>query len=138
MAVQKSYSIDILAKLERDFPNFKFKFGKKFLFRPPKTIVVGPDEPFCELLLLHEVGHAILGHKNFKTDIDRLRMESEAWEKAKGLAAIYNVEFNEDFVQGELDTYRDWLHKKSRCPKCGLTRFQDADGYHCPRCENLI
>ena len=79
-----------------------------------------------------------MGHKNFKTDIDRLKMESEAWEKAEEMAAIYNVEFNEDFVQGELDTYRDWLHKKSRCPKCGLTRFQDADGYHCPRCENLI
>ena len=63
-------------------------------------------------------------------------MESEAWEKAKELASYYDVEMNEDLVQDELDTYRNWLHKKSRCPNCGLTRFQTSDGlYHCPQCN---
>ncbi len=125
-------------KLESDFPEFRFKKGKKFAFRPPRTIVLGPNEPFDELLALHEVSHAILGHKDFKTDARRLKMEMEAWEKAKELASLYDVEINDDLIQGELDTYRDWLHKKSRCPKCGLTRFQTRDGdYHCPRCENF-
>lgn len=121
-----------------DYPEFKFVVGKKFLFRYPRTILIGPDEPNSELLLLHELGHAILGHQDYKTDVMRLKMEAEAWEEARRLSEKYGIEFDEDSVQDELDTYRDWLHKKSRCPKCGLTRFQSTDGvYHCPRCENL-
>ena len=127
-----------IERLQRDFPDFKFKEGKKFAFRPPKTIILGPVEPFYELLALHEVSHAILKHKDFKMDVERLKMENEAWEKAKELAKHYKIGINEDLIQDELDTYRDWLHQKSRCPKCGLTRFQTPDSqYHCPRCENL-
>ena len=124
--------------LAKDFSNFRFIFGKKFAFKPPKTIVIGPYEPFYRLLSLHEVSHALLRHKDFKTDVARLKMENAAWEKAKELANNYNIEVDEDMIQGELDTYRDWLHQKSRCPKCGLTRFQTPDSqYHCPLCENL-
>lgn len=130
---------EFLQRLKGDFPEFRFIEGTKFTFRPPKTIVLGPSEPFSELLALHEVSHAILKHKTFRMDVERLRMESEAWEKARGLALKYDIEVNEDLIQGELDTYRDWLHNKSRCKKCGLTRYQTPDGiYHCPRCENLI
>ena len=130
---------EFLQRLKGDFPEFRFIEGAKFAFRPPKTIVLGPSEPFSELLALHEVSHAILEHKTFRMDVERLRMESEAWEKARGLALKYDIEVNEDLIQGELDTYRDWLHNKSRCKKCGLTRYQTPDGiYHCPRCENLI
>ena len=129
---------DLIEKLRLDFPEFRFKTGKKFAFRFPKTITIGPEESGAKLLVLHELGHAVLGHKEFKTDVERLKMEVEAWEKARELAGVYQIDFNEEMMQDELDSYRDWLHKKSRCPKCELTRFQDADGtYHCPRCENL-
>lgn len=127
-----------LDRLKLDYPDFNFRTGKKFAFRPPKTIILGPPEPFYELLALHEVSHAALGHRTFKMDVERLKMEAEAWEKAKELANVYEIEADEDKIQTELDTYRDWLHQKSRCPVCGLTRFQALDGkYHCPRCENL-
>lgn len=127
-----------LKQLEQDYPEFRFQNGKKFAFRPPKTIILGPSEPFSELLALHEVSHALLKHKDFRMDVERLRMENEAWEKARELADHYEIEVDEDLIQGELDTYRDWLHKKSRCPQCGLTRYQTPDSlYHCPRCENL-
>ena len=129
----------LLKQIKRDFPEFRFVEGTKFAFRPPKTIILGPPEPFSELLTLHEVSHAILEHKTFKMDVERLRMESEAWEKARELASGYNIEVNEDLIQDELDTYRDWLHTKSKCKKCGLTRYQTPDGtYHCPRCKNLV
>ena len=125
----------LLERLERDFSGFRFKSGRKFAFRPPKTIVIGLEEP-RELLILHEVGHALLSHRFFGTDVERLQMEVAAWEKAKELASTYGVEIDEEVIQGELDTYRDWLHKKSRCPSCGLTRFQTPDGvYHCPACN---
>lgn len=127
---------ELLAKLEKDFPDLRFTKGRKFAFRPPKTIVVGPVEAHSDLLLLHEVGHAVSGHRDFKTDVKRLKMEVEAWEKARELADVYGVKFNEEVMEGELDTYRNWLHQKSRCPKCGLTRFQTPDGaYNCPRCD---
>lgn len=128
-----------LKTLERDFPDLRFKQGRKFAFRPPRIITIGLDEPAWQLLSLHEVGHAVCGHRNFDTDVQRLKMEMEAWEKARELAKKYKIEFDEEVVQKELDTYRDWLHQKSRCPKCGLTRFETTDGhYHCPRCENFF
>ena len=129
---------NLLERLKKDYPDFRFREGKKFTFRPPRTIILGPDEPFFELLILHEVSHAICKHENFRMDVERLKMENEAWEKARELARHYDIEINEDLIQEELDTYRDWLHQKSRCPVCGLTRFQTPDSrYHCPRCENL-
>lgn len=129
----------LIQNLKRDYPEFRFCDGKKFAFRPPGTIVVGPMEPRFDLLLLHEMGHAILGHKSFKTDVGRLKMEAEAWDKAKELAPQYGVEIDEEFIQGELDTYRNWLYQRSRCPKCGLTRFQTpGNQYRCPQCENLL
>lgn len=127
----------LIKKITNDYPSLHFVDGKKYAFRPSSTIVIGPKEPFAELLLLHEVGHAICKHREFKMDVERLKMEVEAWEKARELAPIYNVEINDEMIQLQLDTYRDWLHQKSRCPKCGLTRFQTPNGlYHCPLCEN--
>lgn len=128
----------LILRLKADFPELKFISGRKFAFRYPRMIRIRPDEPNAELLLLHELGHAVLGHRDFKTDVERLKMEAEAWEKARELADIYGVFYDEEAVQSELDTYRDWLHKKSRCAACGLTRFQDTDGvYHCPNCEEF-
>ena len=124
-----------LAKIKSDFPELRFVQGRKFAFRPPRTVVVPCDDPE-PLLLLHEVGHAISKHQSFKTEVGRLKMEVEAWEEAKKLCAKYKIAIDEDLIEGELDTYRDWLHQKSRCPLCGLTRFQTPDGaFHCPKCE---
>lgn len=128
----------LLARVRTDYPDLRFREGAKFAFRPPRTIVVGPEEPHAELLLLHELGHAVSGHRDFTTDVARLRMEAEAWAAARRLAGEYDVEFDEEVAQGELDSYREWLHRRSRCRKCGLTRYQTPDGvYHCPLCENL-
>ena len=131
--------VEFFEQLIEDFPEFRFVLGTKFAFRPPKTVVIGPSEPFSQLLTLHEVGHAVCRHKDFKMDVERLKMENQAWEGARKLALKYDIEIDEELVQNELDTYRDWLHQKSRCPVCGLTRFQTPDSrYHCPRCEEFI
>ena len=129
-----------IEQLESDFPGLVFRMGKKFMFRPPKTIVFEQqkDDERSKLLILHEVGHALLEHKNFNTDIERVKMERDAWEKAKELCERYDVFYDEELVEAELDTYRDWLHKKTRCPQCGLTRYQVEDGrYICPKCDGI-
>lgn len=98
--------------------------------------MIGVDEDTPELLLLHELGHYLCGHREFGTLIKRLKMEREAWEKARELCDKYEVSYDEEVVERELDTYREWLDVKSRCPVCGLARFQTPDGiWHCPFCE---
>ena len=126
-----------LAKIKSDYPELRFTRGRKFAFRPPKTIVIPSEEDtFDSLRLLHELGHALIGLWNFDTEIERLKIEVLAWEKAKELAPLYGVDIDLDLIEGELDTYRNWLHQKSRCPLCELTRFQTPDGaFHCPRCD---
>ena len=124
-----------LARIKSDFPSLKFTPGKRFLFRPPKTVVYVADSSDT-LLFLHELGHALTGLYDYKTEVGRLKIEVSAWEKAKELAVSYGVPVDEDFIEGELDSYRDFLHQKSRCPECGLTRFQTPDGtFYCPRCD---
>lgn len=130
----------LVARLAADYPELRFRVGKKFMFRPPRTVVVeasgAENGSWWGLQLLHEVGHALSGHRDFRTDPERLKMEREAWERARGLATTYNIWYDEEFVEGALDTYRDWLHQRSACPECGLTRYQTQDGrWHCPGCE---
>ena len=128
----------LISHLQADYPDFRFLEGSKFAFRPPRTIIIGPPQPFFALLTLHELAHALCKHKSYDTHVSRIRIESEAWERAKALSADYGISWNEDFVQDQLDTYRDWLHIKSLCPTCHLTRFQTPDGdYHCPHCDML-
>lgn len=149
----------LLARVEADYPELRFRAGKRFMFRPPRTVVYegllegrggvyeafdgGRRELEWGLQLLHEVGHALSGHRDFRTDPERIRMEREAWERARELAeryakAGYNIYYDEDFVEAALDTYRDWLHRRSACPECGLTRYQTVDGrWHCPGCDGF-
>lgn len=168
----------ILWMVRRDYPELKLRAGRRFKYRPPRTIyyeqICGEEaeeatkaqkkleqncdetyvEPFesaktsCEanmeleqeyiLQLLHEVGHALSKHNNYVADVERLKMEREAWEKARELCDKYGAVYDEGLVEVELDTYRDWLDKRSRCEKCGLTRYQTKNGsYHCPKCEEL-
>ena len=135
MAVTLSLA-QLKKQLKLDFPEFNFKDGPKFLWRPPKTIVFGPAEENDYLLALHELGHALSGHTSFDTDIRRLKIESEAWNKARDLCQKYNIEYDEDFAEAQLDTYRNWLHTKSKCKTCGLTCYQTPNGkYHCPHCD---
>ena len=82
----------LLEQVETDYPEYRFVLGKKFAFRPSRTIVVEPESSNFEMLLLHELSHAILGHYSFDVDIERIKMESNAWEKAKELAKNYNIE----------------------------------------------
>lgn len=166
-------------QLKKDFPELRFVVGRKFMYRPTRTVVyekiaeeatigksglavglaeqnhgteacfeqatkpledkncqaVKKNDFFC-LRMLHEVGHARLKHQTYTVDVDRLKMERAAWEEARELCLKYGVEYDEDFVEAALDSYRDWLHQRSKCPQCGVTRFQDGRGkYVCPNCN---
>lgn len=139
-----------LVYLQSTYPEFTFQLGQRFTFRPPHTIILEPlttpPQPNYALLTLHELSHALCKHKDYQTNLKRLKIEVEAWEYAKNLLKLhpewlktYPLKWDEDFVQAQLDTYRDWLHQKSTCHTCHLTRFQAQNGtYYCPHCDYFI
>ena len=128
----------LLKLLSKDYPNFRFVKGSRFSFRPPKTIVIGPDEgEHTSMLLFHELGHALSKKYSYKLGAERLKIEATAWQKGKKAYQKYpNLpSWDDDFVEDNLDTYRNWLHKKSTCKKCGLTMYQSPDkSWSCPYC----
>lgn len=133
-----------VARLRAEYGELHFVRGRKFAYR----LRAGRSEVVLErcegwedvnkycLSLLHEVGHALLGHRDFRVDAERVKMECAAWEKTRELCKTYGLVYDEEFAEERLDSYREWLYRRSRCRKCGLVRYQTRDGrYHCPRCE---
>lgn len=86
--------------------------------------------------LIHEVAHAELEHNYYKSDIDLLRHEVDAWHRAKDIAQSFHITIDEEHIQDCLDTYRDWLHKRATCPNCNvITMQQDDKTYRCFNCQ---
>lgn len=128
----------ILDSLINDFPDFTFRQSSEFRWSPhEKTIFYNPQEDAG--LLLHELGHAILGHVDYKRDVELITLERDAWSFAvQGLSPRYSISISEDDVQESLDTYRDWLHARSLCPQCASTGIQVArESYKCIACYAL-
>lgn len=127
----------LVKRLRADFRQFRFVQGDTFLWsHSDNTIYYEPGESDGSLLL-HELAHAILGHADYKRDIELLSMERMAWDKVKELAPAYNIAIDDDFIQDNLDTYRDWLHARSTCPNCRATGLQiKKQVFNCPACQN--
>lgn len=127
---------DFIGRIQADYPQFKFKPGPQEHWSPKtNTITYEADNKDCRFGLLHELAHALLGHQNYKSDFELLKLESQAWHKAAKIAKQYGVKIDEEHIQNCLDTYRDWLHRRSKCPTCGVHVPQtDARTYQCFNC----
>ena len=128
----------LLDSLKDAFPSLRFTAGNTFYWSPEtnevfyKTSTTDSNHIWS---LLHETGHGLLGHAHYKTDVELLKMEVAAWDKAKGLAQHFGVAIDEEHIQDCLDTYRDWLYRRSLCPGCGTQCLQaDASSHY--RCFN--
>lgn len=129
----------LINQLEKDYPDLKFESGERFTWSPENQAVIYKislsSDPVTVWSLLHEVSHALLGHNDYQTDFELVQMEAAAWEKAEELAEKYNHKIDQEHVQDCLDTYRDWLHKRSLCPECALSSLQiDGSTYRCFNC----
>jgi hypothetical protein len=88
--------------------------------------------------LLHETGHGLLVHADYQSDLELLHMEVAAWEKAKELGQAFGVQIDPNHIEDCLDTYRDWLHRRSTCPTCGSVSLQhNSTEYHCHNCNAM-
>ena len=125
----------LTTKLQADFPRYTFTPDTMFRWSPDDQTVFYNDASSDRAALLHELSHALLGHKKYTKDIQLLEMERDAWERARSLGPTYDVVIGEDAIQDSLDTYRDWLHARSTCPSCQATGIQSKKNqYSCIAC----
>jgi hypothetical protein len=133
---------NLIEKLAKAYPELEIKAGNRFQFTPPNQLFYATDTEYsdteAQLLLLHELGHYLIGETDYHTDIELLEIEAKAWAKAHDLCKEYGLEYNEDFAEDRLDSYRNYLHFTSLCKNCQLAGYQDDRGnYHCPLCNSI-
>lgn len=128
----------LISKIKDDYPQYTFAKCDKFAWSPPNnTIYYNEFDKNCLTFLLHELSHAILGHTKYDNDIQLLNMECKAWDNASKLATTYNVQPFDEIAQSNLDSYRDWMHKRSSCPNCNANGVQIKHNcYKCLSCSN--
>lgn len=131
----------LVKKLEAAYPHLSFVAGNAFYWSPETAEVfydrTSQDDPSGIWSLLHETSHGLLGHTTYKTDLELLQLEVAAWTHAGRLAADFGISVDADYVQDCLDTYRDWLYRRSLCPGCGSQCLQSDAGnfYKCFNCH---
>lgn len=123
------------------FPQYTFTAAKQACWSPETQQIFYNTSTKSKVSvygLLHELGHALLGHKTYNTDIDLLQKEVAAWAKASAIARGFNVgiDIDETYAENCLETYRNWLYKRSTCPECGAHGIQnETRQYYCLNCK---
>ncbi len=140
--LRKNMMPSLLKQLIRDFPQFAFVASEGFCWSPKEyQILYNADQLTSRSgpwTLLHELGHAILDHKTYASDIELLQLETSAWTQARISGTTYGYEISDDYIQDCIDTYRDWIHQRSACPKCQTRSFQrSVDSYQCFNCQHI-
>lgn len=134
----------LLKQLKSAYPTLSFKPGVAFSWSAKdNSIIYRQDTADIDGImacwsLLHEAGHALLGHKDYQSDFELLLLEVAAWERANDLAKNFGYHIDPDHIQDCLDTYRDWLYQRSTCPTCLSCSLQrDSKTYVCFNCGTV-
>ena len=135
--------LDLFSQICRDYSDrYTFKEGSTFVWSSAdKTIHYSTSRDVAENAvwsLLHELGHAELRHTRYEDDFELLILEVQAWKKAKQLAEDYHLVIDEHHIEECLDSYREWLHQRSRCVECKNHSLQvDETTYQCHNCSTV-
>ena len=129
----------IFSALKSNFPEFNFRVGDQYYWSPStQAIYYSPleDGSINFPILLHELSHALLGHSEYKKDIDLIKMERDAWEKAFEIAPKYGISISPDLIEESMNSYRDWMYERSLCPTCGAVGIEvSGKSYKCIACS---
>ena len=77
---------------------------------PSRTVYYDPHDAQATAYLLHEYGHALLGHCGYARDVQLVAMERAAWNAGCRVGTGWQVTVDDELIESSLDTYRDWLH----------------------------
>lgn len=142
MAVMKSPSASqhkqLLQQITSDYPGISFVLSKKTWWDPETQTVYYKKITTVEAFwsLFHELGHMSAKHSTYRDDLELIKLEAEAWDYAKAISNTYETEIDQDYIEDCVDSYRDWLHKRSRCPGCKQTGIQKSSSvYMCLNCR---
>lgn len=126
----------LIQDIRRDYPDVNLVSSSRFKWDPrTQTIHYIENSKNGSWSLLHELGHKVLEHKSYKSDFALLKMEAEAWEKARHLAKEYEIEIDPDHIEKALDSYRNWLYQRSSCRECVQAGLEIETGlYRCINC----
>lgn len=127
----------LVKKLISSHPELSFEAADRAHWSAKnRTVYYCSSEPHAEFIVLHETAHALLNHQQYYRDIDLLKIERAAWTHAATvLAPLYSMTIDPEFIEAQLDTYRDWLHAKSTCPACHSNGFEQHKlSYLCLHC----
>lgn len=137
--LDKSQNKQLLQRIRTDYPDIRFKLGDKSLWDPSKDTIhyKKTSDGVSFWSLFHELGHMKARHNNYSFDLELLKIESEAWSHAQSIAKKYGIQIDKDYIEDCMDSYRDWIHKRSTCPKCKQTGAQqNSSDYICLNCSN--
>lgn len=125
-----------LQQIKTDYPDISFVSANRPWWDPDtRTVFYDSSSEQPNYSLMHELGHMQANHHSYKTDLELLGIEVEAWEQAKIIASKYKIPIDQDHIEDCIDSYRDWLHKRSSCPACYQTGIQNKERvYRCPNC----
>jgi hypothetical protein len=131
---------NLVNNLSKQYPGFTFVPSNIFCWSPKSKsinyISQQLDKKSGTYTLLHELSHALLNHQSYRSDLELIQLEADAWNLATKLGKNYGINVSQNHVQNCLDTYRDWLHQRSTCPKCQTVSAQkNALIYKCFNCS---
>lgn len=130
----------ILSDLKSKYPNLNFEVGDQFYWSPSLQTIyyVSPLTSSSDSInLLHEVAHALLNHASYKKDIDLIKMERDSWDKTVELAPDFGLSVSDDDVSDAMDSYRQWIYRRSLCPSCGASGLEvDNKTFSCIACNS--
>ena len=140
MNMQNKIMKTVLNSLQKLLPDIKFVVSPTFYWSPQTNTIYFNGAVLNtengKWSLFHEAGHAVLDHKDYKTDAGLLKLEVEAWQSAQDLGQKLELNIDEEHIQDCLNTYRDWLYSRSTCPTCALNSLQiDQTTYLCLNCS---
>ena len=138
----RSKTVLTIDQIQRDYPDIFFVESTRYSWHAGEKRVSYQKERLADergmWAILHEIGHALLDHTDYENDMELLQMEVAAWEKAHELAKRYNMSLDQDYIEDNLDTYRDWLHVRATCPTCFERSLQTSrHTYTCHNCGTV-
>ena len=123
----------------KNFPDINFIPGHYFMYSPSTKSITYDSKRLNthsgKLALIHEVGHARLGHRIYKYDMELIKIEMDAWDFARQLAPQLGMKIDEVHIARCIDSYDAWLTKRATCPDCNNFSLQHGrDTYTCFIC----